>query len=160
MAAEALAGQALALMEQSLPSGFYLLEAYSAVVEVYLARWESRSELPPRERRECSRRLYRALRVLGQYATMFAIGRPRAWQLFGRFAAQTPLPWLAHAAWLGGLRAAERLGMPYEEARLCYEIGRHATGARRAQHLGRAIHIFGRLGAHADEADARQAARR
>jgi hypothetical protein len=48
------------------------------------------------------------------------------------------------------LAAAQKLAMPYDEALAHFEIGRHASGDERRDHLDRAADIFKRLGAEYD----------
>ncbi|MDQ2810030.1 MAG: hypothetical protein M3Z04_24400, partial [Chloroflexota bacterium] len=53
-------------------------------------------------------------------------------------------------AWGHALRAARRLGMPYEQALAHAALGQHAHGPRRTAHLARATALFRGLGATAD----------
>ncbi|MDP8987184.1 MAG: AAA family ATPase [Actinomycetota bacterium] len=130
-----------------------LLQPYWALSDAALALWErGEDETAPVLAR-------RARRELRRYARLFPIGRPRAlvngglalW-LGGRTRA-------ARRSWRAGLKAAERLQMPYEAARAHYEIGRHlpeADPARRL-HLEQASQLFAGLGAEDDVARARGA---
>jgi len=52
----------------------------------------------------------------------------------------------ARRAWRKSLVAAQKLGMPYDEALAHYEYGRNATGAERETNFARAREIFDRLG--------------
>lgn len=54
---------------------------------------------------------------------------------------------LARRAWRRGLEAAERLAMPYDEARLHLEMGLHLPGLERQEHLERARDQLAALGA-------------
>ena len=56
----------------------------------------------------------------------------------------------ARRMWRKGLSAAERLGMAYEQGLICYELGRHASGAERARYLTRAQEIMATLRAEYD----------
>jgi hypothetical protein len=52
-------------------------------------------------------------------------------------------------AWNKSLNAAERLGMPYEQGRAHYELGRHLPPGHpgRQAHLRRAGELFADIGA-------------
>jgi eukaryotic-like serine/threonine-protein kinase len=52
-------------------------------------------------------------------------------------------------AWNKSLNAAERLGMPYEQGRAHYELGRHLPPGHpdRQEHLRRAGELFADIGA-------------
>jgi hypothetical protein len=80
---------------------------------------------------------------------MHPVGAPQAWLWDGLCA------WLggrrrrARRCWSKALSAAERLGMPHDQAQAHYEIGRHAEPGDpvRQTHLGLARDLFARLGA-------------
>ena len=98
-------------IEGSSPTAFYSFEGRAAAAEVCLARWE----LTPDDA-EARRLAGRLTRALSTYARAFPIGRPRALLCRGTRAWLDRLPATARRAWRASLRAAEELGMPYEEA--------------------------------------------
>ena len=88
--------------------------------------------------------------MVARFAKVFPIGKARAVQCQG---------WLEHLqgksdkarqTWERAVPAAHTMGMPYEEALLHYEIGRHAGGAQRIEHLRRALALFDQLDASYD----------
>ncbi|MDQ3978319.1 MAG: hypothetical protein M3314_02040, partial [Actinomycetota bacterium] len=127
-----------------------LLQSYWQLSDTALALWERTDDPASRDlARQIGRELRRGTRL-------FPVGRPRAkvnkglglW-LAGRRSA-------ARRSWRAGLKAAERLQMPYEAARAHYEIGRHLGEAEPARrfHLERAAELFRDLGAEDDAARA------
>jgi hypothetical protein len=61
---------------------------------------------------------------------------------------------VANDAWRAGLAEAERLAMPFEQARARFELGRHLglQEPARREHLLRAKALFAELGAVDDVA--------
>ncbi len=133
------------LEQLSSPNSYYLLEGYASTAEVYLTLWEAK---PAGDVAALAQLSTKACKALHRFARIFPVGEPRAWLWQGLY------DWLRHrcayrarSAWRKSLAAAERLAMPYEQARAHWEIGRHATGRERLQHLTRAIELFAELGA-------------
>jgi predicted ATPase/transcriptional regulator with XRE-family HTH domain len=130
------------------PTAHYLLEGYAGVAETCLARWETEGGGPAAAGSLWAQETRQACADLRRFARVFRIGEPRAWLCHGT------AEWLvghrrrASAAWRKGLTAAERMGMPYEQARLHHEIGRHlsARDPAGADHLTRAAQIATQLG--------------
>jgi tetratricopeptide (TPR) repeat protein len=140
-----------ALLEQvTVPAAYYLIEGYAGVAETYLALWEASGGTAPTERVALAQQAEQACTALAGYARIFPIGRPRMLLCKGLHAWLEGRPRQAHARWQKGIEAARHLAMPYEEGLLCYEVGRHASGHTRHEHLSRAAALFTRLGARSD----------
>jgi hypothetical protein len=90
------------------------------------------------------------VRALNNFARVFPIAAPRAGRWRGVAAWLDGHPALARTVWARSLATATRLAMPYEQALLHYEMGRHARGPARRAHLAQARAIFARLGATGD----------
>jgi class 3 adenylate cyclase/tetratricopeptide (TPR) repeat protein len=152
-------GRELAALEQAelalsellrlAPTSFLSLPCYSAVAEVFTSMWADRPRaltlaLKAGARRSC--------KALSRYARVFPIGQPQLWLYRGLYA------WLdgkrpqAQAAWAKSLAAAERLAMPYDQARAHATIASHlpSDDPARPGHLARATDLFTQSGASAD----------
>jgi eukaryotic-like serine/threonine-protein kinase len=90
-----------------------------------------------------------ALAALRRFARIFRTARPRAWLYEGLAADHVGRTRQARVAWNKSLNAAERLGMPYEQGRAHYELGRHLPPGHpgRQAHLRRAGELFADIGA-------------
>jgi len=131
----------------------------SVVAEVYLTLWEASHDRPPAERAAVAQAARQACKTLHDFARVFPIGQPRAWLWHGLYEWLAGQPRQAMKAWRKTLAAAERLAMPYDQGLAHYEIGRHATGPERQEHLARARALFAQLGAAYDLARAEAAAK-
>jgi tetratricopeptide (TPR) repeat protein len=139
------------LAQFSAPSSHYLVEGYAGVAQVYLALWETASDIggnaDATELKKLARLSHQAVKGCQQFARIFPVGTPRS------FLVQGWLYWLsgrtnrAHQAWEKSLTAAVKLGMPYEQGLANYEIGRHSAGEVGESHRNRARTIFESLGA-------------
>jgi eukaryotic-like serine/threonine-protein kinase len=159
-------GGALALAQQAAQTGlgfteqgdfiaFWAVEGYAGIAETFLSLWEAshineRTEHDPKLLAQSARQACRALR---QFARTYPLGQPWAWLYQGLYEWLAGKPGQAYKAWSQSLAAAERLGMPYQQARAHYEIGRHTPsdqkardGLSRQEHLQRAYDIFDNLG--------------
>jgi tetratricopeptide (TPR) repeat protein len=128
--------------KQALPSLVYTFEGYAAPAQVYLAMWEHyNSPVSVAAKRSCA--------ALKKFAKSFAIAQPRASLYQGLYYWLKGKRSSAFKAWERGLSIARQLEMPYEEALLHYEIGRHMKHGelRRSEHLEQAVKTFERLGA-------------
>lgn len=134
-----------ALIAKSPPTASYLLRHYAAAAELHLTRWEEGDLGAAAAARK-------ACKSLHSFARIFPIGRATAALYQGWHDYLSGKPDAAHKRWMDGLDAAQKMKMPYEEALLRYEIGRHA--GPNSQHLRDAVVILQRLGAsyHADRA--------
>ncbi len=136
-------------------------DGYAAMAQAYLTLWEaelnSQQTISGPEIANLKAKAQQACRLMHKYAQMFPIGRPRAWLYQGWY------DWLngkrsqARRAWQKSLAAAGWLTMPYEEGLTHYEIGRHATGSERQNHLAHAVEILTQMDAAYDLDRAQQA---
>jgi class 3 adenylate cyclase/tetratricopeptide (TPR) repeat protein len=141
-----LAGEAMAVIGQlSAPSRVTLLEGLSATTEVYLKVWESQAAAA-QATGEIKAAAREAVKVLGRYARVFPIGKPRAHLWQGTYDWLDGRPGPAGKAWQESLEEAEGLGMPFDAALANFEIGRHASGGEGEAHLERARQAFESLG--------------
>lgn len=145
------------------PTLFSVFEGYAAPPAVFLTLWqfgEYLNTLPPGSQpltftlETCKTEAARALKSLHQYARIFPIGQPRAalWQGFYEWLCGKPEKALGN--WQKGLETAQKLGLPWDEGRLLFEIGRRkpAGDPKRQAYLQNAEKIFIRLGAEYDRA--------
>lgn len=140
------ADQAAALMARSSPTSFASLGGYAGLAEVYLGLWaNSRQERG--NGRQLKNKARRACNALKKFARVFPIGEPRAWLWSGWFHRLNGHSLLARRAWRKSLAAAERLGMPYDQAQAHSALAGclPAEDPARAWHAGQAADIFTRL---------------
>ncbi len=140
---------ASALIAKSPPKFFTLLEGYWGVAHVYLSLWESGSLESMVDPEDLGRMAKRACKDLVGFARIIQVGCPRAMLLQGCCDWLSGQPSKAQNNWGLGLQTAQRLGMPFDEARLYMEIGRHlaAEDPARIEHLKHARNIFEKIGA-------------
>ncbi len=133
------------------PISHYVLEGYVGMLEVYTGLWEAGQGQASTEQ-EMSERCWPLCRSLWAFARMHPVGYPQAWLSYGLCYWLSGKRRRAGRAWRKSLAAAERLGMPHDQALAHYEIGRHADprDPARQTHLTRAREIFARLGAAHD----------
>ena len=129
----------------SLPH-FSALVAYGHIAEVYLSVWEKEKAQKTGAGAELKKLAGEACKSLHRCARLFPIAQPRAWLWQGVYDWLDGKPIRARLAWQKSLSAAQRLGMPLDEALAFYEIGRHAASDEQAGNLKRANEIFDRLG--------------
>jgi class 3 adenylate cyclase/tetratricopeptide (TPR) repeat protein len=151
-AARKAAQEALRQIEPTRPMASFNLEGYSGAVEVFLALWDASRHESSGRSRDLEQLAHRACRALRTFARVFPIAGPRVRLWRGLILRLSGHSSRADAVWSEGLERAGSLDMPYEQALLHLEIGRHAEvgGAARPVHLGCAGEILTRLGA-ADE---------
>jgi class 3 adenylate cyclase/tetratricopeptide (TPR) repeat protein len=152
------------IMKARTPTLFSVFEGYAAPPAVFLRLWQLGPEFPPTpdaltfSLQDCQREAKRALKDLRQYARLFPIGQPRAALCQGIYAWLTGHPEKAFRHWEQGLETAKRLGLPWEEGRLHYEMGlRLPRAADRQNHLRAAEQIFTQIEAAFDQKRVRQA---
>jgi hypothetical protein len=128
-------------------------QSVAGVAEVMLSIWES---APPAEREELAPEVRDAVSALMAYGRVFPFAKPSAllWSgvhHFLRGRRSRALGLLYEAAAL-----AKRMGMPYERAQVCLEIGKRLERGdpRRVDSLLCARNLFARLGASLDLARA------
>lgn len=144
----ACAERALEVMTSSTPVLYYFKWPVAAVAEVYIAL--SRSGGYERATREALRRKAgSAHAVLRRIAFMNPVAGPAADLVGGCIAWNRKRPRLAHKLWRRSAATAERLRMPYEQARARYELGLHLPAAHpeRSDQWRRAAALFETLGA-------------
>ncbi|HLY29256.1 MAG TPA: AAA family ATPase [Aggregatilineales bacterium] len=126
----------------------FLLPAYTAIADVCLALWEA-SAAEGRGDPELKAMTLKAYDILKEASHVFPINQPNVLRVMAG------IDWLngekdrAQKGWQQSLAAAQRLGMPYEEALARFEIGRHlaAGDPARQQQLHQAGESFTRIGA-------------
>jgi class 3 adenylate cyclase/tetratricopeptide (TPR) repeat protein len=136
------AGRATGLIAQAEPGAVHIFEGYACLAEAYLGLWESGD-------RSAAQLARQACAALRQYARAVPIAAPRAWSCEGLGAHLAGHHRHGLAAWRKSLAVAERLGMPCEQARAHYQLGRHlpVNDPAREAHLTRAGEIFADIGA-------------
>jgi hypothetical protein len=120
-----------------------------AASEVFLAIWENERSGRGSSAAHQAERVCRHFR---KYARINPVARART------YLAQGSAEWLrghherAFGTWRRALVEAERFGLPYEAARVHYEVGRHLAPSdpARAEHLAKAEAGFGHLNAASD----------
>ena len=146
------------LIAESPPTPLSAFADYIGVALVYLTLWEAAAQRPESEQRlyrQFARRAYRVLRI---YAWVFPVGRPRILLTLGLYHWLNGKPAKAMQHWHKGLAFAQKLGQPYEQALLHYEIGRHLPPTDPAfhDHLSQAKDLFSRLDSPYDLAQVEQ----
>jgi class 3 adenylate cyclase/tetratricopeptide (TPR) repeat protein len=149
-AARHTADTALALLAAHPPLSYHSLHALAGIAEVYLTLCDEGYYGTAAERTHLLARARPAVGALHSFARIFPIGAPQAWLRQGQYDWLAEQPGLARAAWARSLAAARPLAMPYEQGLAHYEIGRHAAGLDRLQHLMQAADLFTSLGAAYD----------
>ncbi|MCG6927941.1 MAG: AAA family ATPase [Acidobacteria bacterium] len=140
------------------PIKCWTLERFALPAEVALALREAELDLTAAERSHLVRLEREALGAARRFARVFPIGAPREARLRGLSHWLDGRRGRARRAWDEALTAAQRLGMPWDEARVRLDIGRHgATGSEeQADHLDRAATLLEELGAFDDRDDDRR----
>lgn len=155
--ARALANAAAGLLGRMPPATIYALGGYSAIAETYLSLWEAfPAPGPAGSHAPIAEVARRACQSLDRFSLVFPVARPAA------------LTWQGLRAWLGGRRGrarrlwsaaaarAARTGMPYDEARALYQLGRYSEGPAGRGLLERAAAGFEALGCAHDLAATRR----
>jgi TPR repeat protein len=128
------------------PTIVYNLEAYAAVVGVYLLGWAGPALLES-ARAGFAGKVNKACQNLRAFARVFRIGRPRALLLTGREFEISGDHSAALQATIKSLASAVRLGMPYEEALARRQLAQllPAADPRKSDELKKALDWFSRL---------------
>jgi hypothetical protein len=103
-----------------------------------------------------ARGAHHACRSLERFALVFPVARPAALTWRGLYTWLAGRQDTARHRWAGAAALARRRGMPYDEARVLYQHGRHAPDPEGRQMLKAAAAIFERLGCAYDLAETRQ----
>jgi tetratricopeptide (TPR) repeat protein len=143
------ADRAAALGAESSPTSHYLFDGFALPAEVYLTLWEQvggRSTGPGKELERAARK---AVKALNSFAGTFPLAEARAEYCSGWFQRLAGNTSEAQNTWRRGLRAAERLTMPYEQALLFCALGQAAPrrSEERESLLRQARTMFAQLGA-------------
>jgi tetratricopeptide (TPR) repeat protein len=148
------AEDALRQIAHTRPVANFNLEGYAGTAEVYLRLWERALDAGQSAPNALAERARSACSALRTFARIFPIGRPRSFAWQGLYQWLSGRATRAARSWSAGRELAERMEMPYEEALIHFEIGRHAStdDPSRALHLQKASELFARLGAADDVA--------
>jgi hypothetical protein len=137
------------------PIKCWTLERFALPAEVALALREAQLDLTDDERVHLRRIESEALAAARRFARVFPIGVPREAHLRGLSLWLDGRAAPARSAWGEALAAAQRLEMPWDEARVRLDLGRHGVDDS-AQHLERAAALFQDVGAFDDRDDNRR----
>lgn len=121
------------------PTAPYAIEGYAGVAEVFLGAWEKEGS---RHRAAAKK----ACKAMAKFAGVFPLGQPRLKLFQGWFHWLDGNPEKARLYWEESLKEAERLNMPYEQARALLYLGKHVlSGEEKAGALNRSLEILNRL---------------
>lgn len=135
----------LQLMQESPPTSSWLLPHYGAIAEIFFSLYEFEQNQFKDDLGDLQQSMQQITKVIKQFARSFPIGQPR----YGLYEGWTA--WIdgktqkAHTLWQKSLQTAKQLGMPYDEAILKFEMGRHNSGAARQTQLHEALEQFTKL---------------
>jgi hypothetical protein len=143
------AARTLEVLRSIKPVTFFLYPGIIAMVEVYLTLWEQASTQASAGFESLRKEARAAIKILRTFAQILPIAKPYAQLARGSEAWLSGRASVANDAWRAGLAEAERLAMPFEQARARYELGRHLglQESARREHLLRAKALFAELGA-------------
>ena len=134
----------LKLISQAAPTSSWLMQHYAAAAETFLTLWESGAQVATSQE-SLQQVAQQACQMVARFARVFPIGKSRAALCKGWLEYLQGKPEKARQSWERALSAGSGMGMPYEEALLHFEIGRHS---QQTEHLRRALAIFEQLGAN------------
>ena len=117
--AQAAARQAAGLIATVPPTTYYALEAYGSAIEVLLDGWSRAGGAERREARLAARCTLAGLR---RFAMVFPVGRPRLLLLRARAERLAARSDRAEPIARRAVEVAQRITMPFEEARACLEL--------------------------------------
>jgi tetratricopeptide (TPR) repeat protein len=137
------------------PIKCWTLERFMLPAEVALTLREDGAELTVEDRARLEDMEAEALTAARRFARVFPIGTPREARL------RALSHWLggrrrqAQRGWRAALAAAERLQMPWDEARIRLDIARHAVpgSSEQTEHLDRATTVLRELEAFDDRSE-------
>ena len=141
------AGTAAEYIRRSPPIVSYTLEGYAGVAETFTRLFEA--GVKSSEARSLHRAASQGVRALERSARLFPVGKPRAALCRGQLLWVKRRRSKAFRVWRRGLRMAESLAMPLEQALLLETIAARldSTDPERRQILRRAISLFEKLDA-------------
>jgi class 3 adenylate cyclase/tetratricopeptide (TPR) repeat protein len=141
------ADTALQLISETLWVGLpsvWALAGFTGPAEVYLRLWEQQQG---GDRATLQAGAHQACRGLKWHEFAYPSSRPYVLVYQGLYNWLEGKKERARRAWRRAIAAAEQYQTPYELGLAHYELGRHAAGSERQEHLARAGEIFERLGA-------------
>jgi hypothetical protein len=144
------ADASLRLLRNGPPVAFSLSLSVSYLASVYLALYEDALKRGVGGESGLKIAVRQVLGVVGGFARVFPIGRPRASLWRAVQATLTGRERRARRDWERAIAAAEQLGMTHDVGVICYHRGRLASGEDRRQLLGKALRIFEKTGADYD----------
>ncbi|MBE7554248.1 MAG: hypothetical protein HS126_24560 [Anaerolineales bacterium] len=135
---------------------FWAIEGYAGVAETFLTLWENNltGGHAVTGTEFLAKAAQQACQALHRFARTYPLGQPRAWLYQGLYEWLAGRADRAYEAWGKSLTTAQRLGMPYEQGRAHFELGRRLPSKQSAkdglssqEHLQQAANIFAQLGA-------------
>jgi class 3 adenylate cyclase/tetratricopeptide (TPR) repeat protein len=149
--ARAVAEELDARIGRSRPTSHSFFEGYAAGAEIWLAL--ARGGASAARRRAHLGRASQSLQRLERYARIFPIGRPRAALWRGQLLLERGHVRSARRVWRRGLRGAEAMHMPFEQARLHQALATcpHGRPAARDRHGADAARLLECIGAGREE---------
>lgn len=144
------AGRSLRVMRASETITNWSFEGIACTAKAFIEAWRSS---PATDRATVRRHARQACAQLRAFARIIPVARPRYLLLRGQAAFLDGDAAGAYRYWLKSLAAAEKLDMPYEQARALDQLGNHPgadSAAESANQLKRAAEIYARLGAAHD----------
>lgn len=115
------ADAAEAIISRTNQISHYLPPAYAGLAEVYLGLWDD-------DAAEMDRRLRHLGKILGEFSTMYPIGKPTAHLVKGRYYLRKGWKRSALRLFRKSLASAERYKMPYEQAAAHAELAKQMEG--------------------------------
>ncbi|HVR29911.1 MAG TPA: serine/threonine-protein kinase [Thermoanaerobaculia bacterium] len=91
-----------------------------------------------------------------RFARMIPLARPRVWLWRGTYAWRVGRRSAARRLWRRSIESARRIGLPIDEAKVHYWMGRSLAGEERARHLRIAIEHFERMRCAPEPEEARR----
>jgi tetratricopeptide (TPR) repeat protein len=144
------AARVLELAENISPTVYSINMGFSAIADVYFGLWEKALQDPRRrlDAEQLKVSTLKAIKLVRAYEKVFPIGQPGARYYEGCHAWLMGEKQKAVRLWEKGLEAAQKFNMIYEEGLIRLKLGAmESESARRAEHIGRAVEIFTRMGA-------------
>jgi hypothetical protein len=129
------------------PTTMYAYAGYAGAADVYLALLEQGVSGDAVDLTKLWTDARVACKALERFAKIFPMAEPHYRPSTGRADWISGHQTRARKKWGRGLKAAERLGMPYEEALLHAEIARRTSGREQHKHAEAAKALFAGLGA-------------
>lgn len=139
----------LRMIKQRPFAGSWTMEGYAGVTETFLSLWEMSNADQGLITNQTMLKINakEACQAMHMFSRIFRIAQPRAWLCQGWYDWIVGKGSQSNRAWQKGLSLAEKLVMPYEQARAHHEIGRHLNDEAESRlHLQKASDIYAELG--------------